>query len=72
MEDKINAQLEALEKRKQVISQKLMEVGKARIVVEHAAYPGTVIKIGDRHMVVNKEIIGPKSIMYVKGEIKTI
>lgn len=72
MDEKINMQLDALEKRKQVISQKLFEVSKARIVIEHAVYPGTVIKIGERHMVVNKEIIGPKSIMHVKGEIKIV
>lgn len=72
MEEKINVQLSSLEKRKQVIAQKLLEVGKARIVFEHAIYPGTVIKIRDRHMVVNKEIVGPKSIMYVKGELKAV
>ncbi len=72
MEEKINVQLSSLETRKQVIAQKLLEVGKARIVFEHAIYPGTVIKIRDRHMVVNKEIVGPKSIMYVKGELKAI
>jgi hypothetical protein len=70
MEQKINQQLDALEKRKTMIAQKLLEVGKAKITVEHSVYPGTVIKIGDRHMVVTKEIIGPKSIMYVNGDIE--
>lgn len=72
MDDKIHSQLDALEKRKEVISKKLREVGKARIMIEHAVFPGTVIKIRDRHMVVSEEIIGPKSIMFVKGYIKVI
>ncbi len=70
MEEKIEAQLGALEKRFDVISKKAKEIGKSIIFVERVIHPGTVIKIGERHMVVNKEILGPKTIMLVKGEIK--
>ena len=69
---KINTQHEALEKRKQMIAHKVLEVEKAKIIIEHAIYPGTVIKIGERNMVVNKEIVGPKTIMSIKGEIKVV
>lgn len=67
---KLDSQLVALEKRKEMIEEKLKEVGKARITFKDRLMPGTLIKIGDRHFSVQEEILGPKSIMLINGEIK--
>jgi len=66
------AQFTAMDKRKEIIESKLKEVGKARIVIKDKMLPGCLIKIGDRHISVQKEIIGPKTAMLVNEEIKFI
>ncbi|MFH0918901.1 MAG: FapA family protein [Fibrobacterota bacterium] len=69
---KIDSQMSALEKRKEMIELKLKEIGKARIVVKDRMHPGCIIKIGDRHFAVQNTVLGPKSVMLVDGEIKFI
>ena len=69
---KLDTQLVALEKRKEMIEEKLREVGKARIIVKDRILPGTMIKIGDRHFAVQQEILGPKSILLVNGKIEAV
>ena len=42
------------------------------IKIEHAGFPGTLIKIGERHMLVKDEIIGPKTIRLINHEIRVL
>jgi len=72
MGQKIIAQLEALEKRKKIIEEKLKEVNKSRIRILSKAWSGTHIKIRDRQMILVKDIIGPKSILLIDDEIKIV
>ncbi|MFH1762152.1 MAG: FapA family protein, partial [bacterium] len=72
IEQKINKQNEALLKRKKILENKLNEVGKARILIKSTIYPGTIIKIHDRIMTINEEIIGPKQILLIDDEIKIV
>ena len=67
---KIDSQLTALEKRKEMIDKKILEIGKAKIIVKDRMMPGVLIKIGERHLAVQQQVIGPKSVMLVDGEIK--
>lgn len=67
---KIDSQVSALEKRKEMIDKKIQEIGKARIIVKDRMMPGTLVKIGDRHLAIQQEVIGPKNIMLIDGEIK--
>src|SRR3989339_816083 len=68
--EKITAQLDALQKRKEMIEQKITSIGKARILVKDRLYPGVFIKIGDRNFPVQNEVVGKKTIMLVDGDIK--
>lgn len=69
---KYNSQLKTLEERKKLITAKTHVSDKAFIKVQHAAMPGTLIKIGEHHHYVHQEIIGPKTIRLVKDEIRII
>ena len=66
---KIEEQLRLLEERKKIIMVKMQEIEQACIKIEHAAYPGTLFKIGDRRFVVKEEIIGPKTARLIRQEI---
>ncbi|MBN2035757.1 MAG: DUF342 domain-containing protein [Chitinispirillaceae bacterium] len=66
---KIEEQLRLLEERKKIIMVKMQELEQAAIKIEHAAFPGTLFKIGDRRFVVKEEIIGPKTVRLIRQEI---
>ena len=59
-----------LEERKKVVNSNLYEFKNAHIIIEHAALPGTVFKIGQRHFQVKEEVVGPKTVRLVDEEIK--
>jgi len=63
-------QLSVLEERKSIVNGKMYQVDDARITIEHAAYPGTLLKFGERHHFLKEELIGPKTIIYADHEIK--
>jgi uncharacterized protein len=67
---KYQQQIKALEERKKIISANMMETVNSVIKIEHSAMPGTVFKIGARLLSVKEEIIGPKSVRLMDGEIK--
>jgi uncharacterized protein len=62
--------LTVLEERRAIIGGKLYNVNEARIVIQHTAYPGTLLKFGDRHHTLREELVGPKTIMFTDDEIK--
>jgi len=59
-----------LEERKVIIAGKMYTISDARITIEHAALPGTLLKFGDRHHLLREELIGPKTIIYADHDIK--
>jgi uncharacterized protein (DUF342 family) len=68
----VNQQIKTLEKRKKLIQEKLYSFDKAFIKIEYAAMPGTIFKFGDRHMMVNYQIEGPKYVRLIDNEITLI
>lgn len=62
--------LTVLEERKTIVAGKLHTVSDTRITIEHGAYPGTLLKFGDRHHLLKEELIGPKTIIYAEHDIK--
>lgn len=69
---KYHAQIKTLQERTEVIKAKMYDFDNAYIKVDHAALPGTLIKIGERHMLVKEEIIGPKTIRLIDFEIRVL
>ena len=67
---KIDQQLKMLEERKTIITTNVYEFKNAHIKIEHAALPGTIIKIGARLFQVKTEVIGPKTVRLIDEEIK--
>lgn len=65
-------QLHELENRKKMITAKMQETEQAFIRIEHGAMPGTVFKIGDRYFLVREEVIGPKNVRLIRGEIRIL
>jgi uncharacterized protein len=66
---KIEEQMSLLDKRKKIIEVKMHELSNAHIKVEHAGMPGTCFKIGDLRHFCKDEVIGPKTVRLIKGEI---
>jgi hypothetical protein len=66
---KIDEQMNLLEKRKTMIEQKVHELENAHIKIEHTGMPGTCFKIGDLRHFCKDEVVGPKTVRLVKGEI---
>ncbi len=69
---KYSQQLHQLEERRKKIEAKLYDFSRSFIKIEKSALPGTLFKIGERHFMVNEEIIGPKSVRMIDFEIKVI
>jgi uncharacterized protein len=69
---KLDQQIAMLEERKKIVVANVYEFKKAHIVIEHAALPGTVFKIGARMFQVKEEIIGPKTVRLIDEEIRII
>jgi hypothetical protein len=69
---KYSQQMKTLEERKKIIQAKMHDLDKAQVKVDHAAMPGTMVKIGERHFLVREEIAGPKTIRLVRHEIRVI
>jgi uncharacterized protein (DUF342 family) len=67
---KYDQQSKVLEERKKVVTSNLYEFKNAHIKIEHAALPGTIFKIGQRHFQVKEEVLGPKTVRLVEEEIK--
>ncbi len=67
---KYTTQTKKLEERKNKIEEKMHDTGNAFIKIEHAAMPGTLFKIGERHFLVHDEIIGPKTVRLLNFEIR--
>jgi uncharacterized protein (DUF342 family) len=57
------------EEKKQSLRKTMYDYKNAFIKVESVMYPGTLIKIGERHLQVHETINGPKTIRIVKYEI---
>ncbi len=70
VQKKATEQIEILKKNKDVLTKKIKDVKGATIKVQSIILPGTVIKIGDKLMVVHDEIIGPKTIRLIDGAIR--
>jgi len=69
---KIDNQLGALQKRKEIIENKIKEESKCRIIIHKLAYSGSQFKIKDNFLVLKEDLQGPKTIMLVKGELKVL
>jgi len=69
---KYQKQIQALEKRIELIDKKMYQFDTAYIRVHHSAMPGTLMKFGERHFLVKEEIVGPKTIRLVNFEIRVI
>jgi hypothetical protein len=69
---KYRQQIKALEQRKSIVTAKMHAFDRACINIKHSALPGTLIKIGERHLMVKEEIIGPKSVRFINFEIKVL
>ncbi|MBN1577134.1 MAG: DUF342 domain-containing protein [Chitinispirillaceae bacterium] len=65
-------QLDVLEERKSIIAGKIHPLADACIKIEHAAYPGTLFKFGERHFFLKEELAGPKNIRYIDHEIRVL
>jgi uncharacterized protein (DUF342 family) len=75
MQEKIQARLPELEKRKQAIVEQIRQ-GYARegicVKVEKKVNPGVVIKVGTEVFRVQEEMAGPKIFLFKEGRIKVI
>jgi len=69
---KYQQQLKTLEERTEIIKSKTHKFDTSYIKIEHGVLPGTIIKIGERHMLVKEEIIGPKTVRLINFEIRVI
>ncbi|MBN1309150.1 MAG: DUF342 domain-containing protein, partial [Chitinispirillaceae bacterium] len=65
-------QLDILEERKSIIAEKIHPLADAYIKIEHAAYPGTLFKFGERHFLLKEELAGPKNVRYIEHEIRIL
>lgn len=65
-------QLSVLENRKEIVAGKLHQLDGVFIRIEHTAYPGTLLKFGDRHFLIKEELTGPKNFRYIDHEIKVL
>jgi uncharacterized protein (DUF342 family) len=65
-------QIKTIEKRIELLSAKMYDYDSSSIKIIHSAMPGTMVKIGQRHMLVREEIIGPKTIRLQNFEIKVL
>jgi len=65
----LQQQISVLEDRKGIVSAKQYHLEDAQIIIEHAAYPGTLFKFGDRHHLLKEELVGPKRIRYIEEDI---
>lgn len=62
-------QIELLKQRKKLISKNIRCPGAAFILFKHAVYPGTLVKICDRTLLIKETVSGPKKIMMVNNDI---
>jgi hypothetical protein len=69
---KYDQQMKTLEERKAIINAKTHNFKSSFVKIEHAAMPGTMFKIGQRHFMVKEEIAGPKSVRLINEEIRII
>ena len=67
---KLDQQIKILEERKKIVVANMYELNNAHVKIEHAAFPGTVFKIGARLFQVKTDIIGPKTVRLVDEEIR--
>jgi len=65
-------QMDLLRQRERIIQNKVYSFSSAFISFKHAIYPGTIIKIGERNLIIKEEVLGPKKILLVDNEIKFI
>lgn len=65
-------QMDLLKQREKIIQNKVYSFGSAFISFKHAIYPGTIIKIGERVLIIKEEVLGPKKVYFIKNEIKII
>jgi uncharacterized protein (DUF342 family) len=65
-------QMDLLKQRERIIQNKVYSFSSAFISFKHALYPGTIIKIGERNLLIKEEVLGPKKVIYVNNEIKFI
>ncbi len=68
----IEQQISILEERKKVLTAKTANFDHAVIKIERSALPGTVLKIGQRYLLVKEEIIGPKTVRLIDHELKIL
>ncbi|MBD3390662.1 MAG: DUF342 domain-containing protein [Chitinivibrionales bacterium] len=61
-----------LREKKKELEKKSAEIKNCFIKVQHAAHPGTVFRIGDQQMRVQDEIVGPKTVQVMKGEVQVV
>lgn len=71
-EQKLITQLQALEKKKEMLEKRHKGSGKAKVVVGQMAYAGTVILMYGSRYTITKDISGPKSFVFSKGKIKLL
>lgn len=69
---KYDQQMKTLDERKTIINAKMHNFKSSFVKIEHAAMPGTMFKIGQRHFIVKEEIVGPKSVRLINEEIRVI
>lgn len=69
---KYDEKLKILEQRRNTILNRLYHYENIYIRIERSAMPGTLIKIGERHLFLKEELIGPKTITFANHEIKII
>lgn len=65
----LQQQLQVIDERKNILSEKMYQLTDASIKVEHKAFAGTMFKFGDRHHLLKEELSGPKTIRYYNQEI---
>lgn len=70
MRTKIGSQIELLENRINLIKEKLTELGKPRIIINHTTWPGVTVKIAQVQLVIERKIEGRKIFYLENGEIK--
>jgi uncharacterized protein len=68
----LQQQCSVLEERWNIVSAKRYHLEDAEILIEHAAYPGTLFKFGDRHYLLKEELAGPKRVRYIDQVISIL
>ena len=66
----VDLKIKQIDERRKIIMKRIQKIGNPFIKILHSAMPGTVLKIGNQSLEVQKEIIGPKTVRLINDKIR--